>query len=210
MRALLCVVIVGCFCCAASAAEQESGFWTFGKKQEATVPQSADQTTAPATGTAAQQQQQATVSRYPTTASADVTPVEEPEAEGKWMLSSPLAKVSWPRLNMPKPQWSSSAASSQEAEPNRNAWVETPPATPRRSPMQAMKDGTRSFGQSTRKAWDKTKGALTPGKPEKAPPSSRVARGNKRSIWKRMFAEPTEPQQPRTVTEWMAQDRLVP
>jgi hypothetical protein len=136
-----------------------------------------------------------------------------PEAERRWMLESPLAKVSWPRIHlpeMPKPKMPPSPIPSRaDIDRARNSWVEPSPDAARPSPLQALKEGASRVGQSTRNAWDKTVDALRPGEPSSAP-SSRVAR-DERPIWQRMFfAEPAQPQGPQTVTEWMAQERLDP
>jgi hypothetical protein len=76
-----------------------------------------------------------------------------------------------------------------------------------------MKDGAKRFGQSTRDAWDRTVAALTPGDgASSSDTSSRVARSDKPSIWQRMFGtdEPVKKEGPQTVTEFMAQDRVIP
>jgi hypothetical protein len=79
--------------------------------------------------------------------------------------------------------------------------------------MQSVKDGAKRFGQSTRDAWDRTVDALTPGdKSQPADASSRVARRDQPSMWQRMFGtdEPAKKEGPQTVTEFMAQDRVIP
>jgi hypothetical protein len=130
--------------------------------------------------------------------------------------SSPI--ISWPRFHMPefslpkprlpRPQLWPQRSQIDDA---RNAWVERSPDPSRPSPLQAAKEGVRRVGDSTRTAWRKTIDALTPGAAT-APRSSRIARREPQPpLWKRMFAaHETQPQGPRTVTEWMAQDRLDP
>jgi hypothetical protein len=136
--------------------------------------------------------------------------------ERRWMFQSPLTRVSWPRIHMPempKPRlprpnlWPEKT----DVDEARNAWVHPGPEPSRPSPLQAAKQGAQRVGESTRSAWRKTVDALTPGDGSN-PDSSRIARRDTRPpFWKRMFTvEDPEPQGPRTVTEWMAQDRLDP
>jgi hypothetical protein len=92
----------------------------------------------------------------------------------------------------------------------RNAWVGKGVEPERPSPLQAARNGARRVADSTRSAWHKTVDILTPGEP--VPDSSSFALSDpKPPLWRRMFgAKEPEPQGPRTVTEWMAQDRLDP
>jgi hypothetical protein len=92
----------------------------------------------------------------------------------------------------------------------RNAWVQENPDPDRPSPLQAVKQGAQRVGDSTRRAWHKTVDVLTPGA-SSTPTSSRIARRqNKPPLWKRMFASEEPQEGPRTITEWMAQERLDP
>jgi hypothetical protein len=136
------------------------------------------------------------------------TAFEQPEPH--WMISSPLAKVSWPRFHMPelpKPKLpASSLPKRAEANPNRNAWAEPALDPLKPSPM-------RRLGQRTRAAWDKTVDTLTPGDQSKSnDPSSRVARRDERSMWSRMFGsnEPQEKEGSQTIGEFIAQERIDP
>jgi hypothetical protein len=136
----------------------------------------------------------------------DYSSVDEPEPH--WMISSPLAKVSWPRIHMPelpRPKLPPSPwAKEPEANPNRNAWAEPGPDPIKPSPM-------RRFSQSTRAAWNKTVDAVTPGD-QSSGPSSRLARRDDRSVWKRMFgsAAPQKKEGSQTIGEFIAQDRIDP
>jgi hypothetical protein len=134
------------------------------------------------------------------------------------MYESPTSKVSWPRIHMPefslpKPHLPRPQLWPSEPEVNeaRNAWVQDNPNPNRPSPLQAVKQGAQRVGDSTRRAWHKTVDVLTPGDPPNST-SSRIARRDvKPPFWKRMFgADETQSQSPRTVTEWMAQERLDP
>ena len=135
-----------------------------------------------------------------------------------WIFQSPFANVTWPEFHMPevsipKPQLPRLWPKREQVDTARNAWVEKSPNPARPSPLQAVSDGVRRVGDSTRTAWRKTVDAVTPGEPAPsvgAPPQ--VARRNQQPpLWKRMFGiEAPEPQGPRTVTEWMAQERLDP
>jgi hypothetical protein len=134
------------------------------------------------------------------------------------MYESPTSKVSWPRIHMPefslpKPRLPRPQLWPQESEVSeaRNAWVKENPNPNKPSPLQAVKQGAQRVGDSTRNAWHKTVDVLTPGdSPERR--SSRIARRDiKPPFWKRMFgAGKSQPEGPRTVTEWMAQERLDP
>jgi len=213
MRALLGVLLVGCCCGQAIAAETGAKWWHFGQRKEADATASPETAPGADAATSAIADQQTSTSAYPNS--------EYPSAglpERNWMISSPLAKVSWPRVHMPempKPKLPTSPWDKKsEADPTRNSWVESPVDPLKPSPMQSVSNGARRVGQSTRAAWDKTIDAVTPGDQSKASgSSSRVARREPRPpVWKRMFGagDPRKVEGPQTVTEWMAQDRLDP
>jgi hypothetical protein len=115
-----------------------------------------------------------------------------------------------PQLTVPRPQlpdWPGKA----EATEARNAWVEKSPDPARPSPWQAVTNGASRVRESTKTAWRKTVDVLTPGEPSATPP--RVAeRSPEPSFWNRMFPgdTPQAPEGPRTVNEWMGQERLKP
>jgi hypothetical protein len=194
------------------AAESGKKWWQFGQGQQADVT---------ATPQAAPMNRATSQPWNAPEAGAVTTPIDQPstldqpldadQPEPHWMLSSPLAKVSWPRLHMPevpKPKMPA-APFSNNAMPttNKNAWAvpnAQPPLKP--SPMQR-------FGQSTRNAWHKTVDALTPGDDSKSGgPSSRVARRDDRSVWQKMFGsdEPKKKEGSQTIGEFIAQDRIDP
>jgi hypothetical protein len=221
MCMLLGVVIVGCTCCQSSAAESGSRWWPFGKNKDAgantTVVQPGEAPITPEVLTSqssvAQQTAAPLQSRYSQQTPGPSTPIT-PEPERSWMINSPLAKVSWPRLHLPemrKPTLPPSPLPKRaEVDAARNAWVEEDPNAAEPSPLQAVKNGAGRVKQSTKNAWDKTVDVFTPGDSTTVAPSSRVARGEKRSFWKRMFVEEPQTESPQTITEWMAQDRLDP
>lgn len=210
--ALVGIILVGSFCHEAVGDETGNKWWPFGQEDEAELaspfgsPQSAVTTAPPvasdsfaASGPPAMASEQSPL--------PPLTPDEE--SEQSWMIKSPFANVSWPRLRMPempKPSWSSSPRES-EAEAPRNTWMERTPEPPKPSPLQAMKDGARRVGQSTREAWDKTVDAVTPD--DKTDRSSRVARRPKQpSVWKRMFgANNAKANGSQTMPQFIAQDR---
>jgi hypothetical protein len=134
-----------------------------------------------------------------------VTP--ETEKKERWMLSSPKGKVSWPHLNKDLSKGGPLfSTKKKEEDPTRNSWVEKTPTPPKQSPMKPVTDGAKS-------AWRKTKDALTPGEqnPQPQVTSPRIAKREvKPPFWKRMFGAKSELQQPQTVPEWMAQQRLDP
>jgi hypothetical protein len=206
MRALLSVMLVGWCCCQTVAAESGSRWWPFGGNRSADVPQPSDVTPSVGMSAASGIEQQAPLPQYSS----------EVESERRWMIESPLAKVSWPRVHLPevpKPQLPTPRLwpKKSEVDAARNTWVEESPDPERPSPLQAMTDGARRVRHSTRAAWDKTVDVVT--QTDRAnSDSSRVARREARPpLWKRMFGgEEQQTQGPQTVTEWMAQERLEP
>jgi hypothetical protein len=105
------------------------------------------------------------------------------------------------------------APDQSEVGANKNTWVEQQPAPPKPSPMQSVSDGARRVRERTRAAWGKTVDALTPGDQSTGEDrSSRVARRDGQSAWKRMFgaSEPAKKEGSQTVGEFIAQERLDP
>jgi hypothetical protein len=162
---------------------------------------------------------------YPT-AGADATAALEPHESGavgdysteeyserRWMFQSPLMRISWPRIHMPamprlpRPQlWPRKT----EVDEARNAWMQSSPDPARPSPLQAVRQGAQRVRESTRSAWRKTVDVLTPGDASSSD-SSRIARRETQPFWKRMLTvEEPEPPGPRTIPEWLAQERLEP
>jgi hypothetical protein len=135
-----------------------------------------------------------------------------------WMLSSPSGKVSWPHLTMPKmPSMSSSATDTKKpADTKHNSWVEKTPTPPKTSsPMKSVTDEAHKVSKATKDAWHKTVKAVTPSSstPAKSETdnSPRLAKKEMDPPWyKKMFGAKTELQQPQTVPQWMAQQRLDP
>jgi hypothetical protein len=148
----------------------------------------------------------------------DSAPKKKDESKDHWMLSSPSGKVSWPKLSMPKlPSTSTSTADTKKAEPKHNSWVEKTPAPPKPSPMKPVTDEAHKISKATKDAWHKTVNAVTPSSSTPAKTNSgvdnspRVAKKEMDPPWyKRMFGAKTEIQQPQTVPQWMAQQRLDP
>jgi hypothetical protein len=139
---------------------------------------------------------------------------EKKDSKDHWMFSSPSGKVSWPHLTMPKlPSTSTSTADTKKSEPKHNSWVEKTPTPPKPSPMKSVTDEAHKVSKATKDTWHKTVNAITPGSstPAKADNSPRVAKKEMDSPWyKRMFGIKPEVQQPQTVPQWMAQQRLDP
>jgi hypothetical protein len=186
------------------AAESGSKWWPFG---QSSATGSAPTATTPGAETlpSVATDQSTTVAQYP--------PAPEAETDQHWMISSPFAKVSWPRLQMPKLHMPPSPfPAKSELDAAKNSWVEKSPDPAKPSPLEAVKDGARRVGQSTRDAWGKTVDVFTPGESRNTRDrSSRVAR-REPSAWKRMFGvgDQRKVEGPQTVTEWMAQDRIDP
>lgn len=223
MRRIACALggIVLATCCSQNilAAESSgSSWWPWGHKEEAKKSTPAPLGTGGSTPLATHQTGAAS-SATPQLGGAysATTPIPgQPQAQSpadhvekeSWMLNSPKGKVSWPRLSNPF------ASKQKEAADPRNSWVEKTPERPKPSPMKPITDGAHKVATGTKNAWHKTVDALTPGESKTttaAKPSPRVA---KREVdppfWKRMLGAKEEPQQPQTVPEWMAQQRLDP
>jgi hypothetical protein len=150
---------------------------------------------------------------------ASLPTTAETEKKESWMLSSKKGKVSWPHLNKDLSKGGplfKSDKKEQEADPTRNSWAEKTPAPPKPSPMKPVTDGAHKFSAGTKSVWNKTVNALTPGDEKdkakgKAPTAPRIAKREVQPpLWKRMFGAKSELQQPQTVPEWMAQQRLDP
>lgn len=136
-----------------------------------------------------------------------------------------LPKFQWPDFSaphrthsVPRAQRARAATRGKPATMRRrNAWAQSQPniqngETELRSPSspwQTVTDGAHRLGESTRTAWHKTVDVLVPsGDPADAAATQREPRV---SWWRRMWgAEEPKPEGPRTVTEWMAQERLDP
>ena len=228
-RALVSGLLIACFYGPASAAEgTRARWWPFGAEE--TTPADAPLVSnTPAVGTIAPSLGNPPAASTSAPSAADFSATspasQQPPLtdyssdtlpERRWMLDSPFGKVSWPRIHfpeipkpqLPRPQFWTRKSQVDEA---RNAWVEESPDPARPSPLQAVRQGARRVGDSTRSALRKTVDVLTPGDDSNSE-SSRIARRETRPpFWKRMFTtEEPQPEGPRTVTEWMAQDRLDP
>ncbi len=206
MRALLGAMLVGSSCCQAMAAEAGSKWWPFGERRDAEIAEQPNAAQSATASAPAMSGEQPSLPQYPI--------AEEPQR--RWMINSPMGKVSWPRVHLPEfPKLQLPPApwpNKSEIDAARNSWVEKSPDPLKPSPLDAVTDGARRVGQSTRRAWGKTVDAITPGDPS-SPNSSRVARReNRPSMWKRMFGadDPQKAEGPQTITEWMAQDRIDP
>jgi hypothetical protein len=136
-----------------------------------------------------------------------------------WMVNSDKGKVSWPHLTMPHlPSTSTSADEKKKAAEaaKRNSWVEKTPTPPKPSPLKPVTDSANKVAKSTKDAWHKTVKALTPGESSTSQAnnssnSARIAKKEMDAPWyKRMFGIKPEIQQPQTVPQWMAQQRLDP
>lgn len=147
---------------------------------------------------------------YAVTTPVPAQPPGDHVEKERWMLDSPKGKVSWPRLSNPF----ASTAKKEEVD-TRNSWVEKTPEKPKPSPLKPITDGAHKVATGTKNAWHKTVDALTPG-PSKTETASRPApRIAKREVdppfWKRMLgAKQPEPEQPKTIPQWMAQQRIDP
>ncbi|HEX2477610.1 MAG TPA: hypothetical protein VHK01_22830 [Lacipirellulaceae bacterium] len=210
---VLLVLLAVAYCPAAMAAEQSGlRLWPFrgDRTDNSELTGNSLAPKAPATATAGPS---ATMpSQPPTTRYTDELP------EQHWMLNSPLARVSWPRIHMPevslpkpkipRPQiWPRKS----QVDDARNAWVQKSPDPARPTPLQAMKQGAQRVGQSTRTAWRKTVDVLTPGDAPSASDPRVAARDQNPTLWQRMRGtQPEQKQGSQTVSEFIAQERLNP
>jgi hypothetical protein len=204
-----------------AAAETGSRWWPFGQRDEARVAQpplvaapsqSSRQTPHPHSASNPGQPSAAASPRFE-------QPSQSPErnaeatANEHWMLSSPKRKIGWPRLATPQMPRTGLFAQKAEPDATRNSWLEKTPAEPKPSPLKPIRDGAQRVAQNTKAAWNKTIDAITPGEPapETAPRSSgsRVARNEPQPrFWQRLLGQEEELNQPQTVPEWMAQERV--
>jgi hypothetical protein len=196
---------------AATAAEQSGvRLWPFGgdRTGNSEVTGNSLATKSPAAANAGSSA--AMPSIPPTTRYTDELP------EQHWMLNSPLARVSWPRIHMPevslpkpkipRPQiWPRKS----QVDDARNAWIQTSPDPARPTPLQAMQQGAQRVGQSTRTAWRKTVDVLTPGEASSTPDPRVAERDAKPTLWQRMRGtQPEQKQGSQTVTEMLSQERI--
>lgn len=131
--------------------------------------------------------------------------------------------VSWPEMKWPDmPSFDRASAEptarSRAEVPNRrsaarskrNSWAKSRAAArpESSSTWQSFSGGIERVGQGTKSAWSKTVDAVTPGD-QSTPRVARHDTGG--SWWSRMWGDDPQPAEgPRTVTEWMAQERLNP
>jgi hypothetical protein len=200
-RSMLSALVVACFCCQSVLAQEVgSRWWPFSRQRNSESP------TAPTPV-----QPQATDQHAPPNSSGSSAEVERP-----WLFESPFAKISWPEfrlpeVSLPKPRMPQFWPSKAQLDDTRNAWAGQYPEPEPSSPLQAVRDGAQRVSDSTRAAWRKTVNTLTPGDDAGAPSSPRVAsRGAGGTFWKRMLSpEPApSPQGPRTMSEWVGQERV--
>jgi len=211
---------IGCGCHAALAQESDLGRRPFGGEYPPPLVESSPAPTATYPQTGARTQANATAPGLTrTTGPALSGPTTTLPAERPSFFWSPFSYVRWPEIHipefhmpaitiprpqLPRPTWWFGKSDVDEA---RNAWVETSPEAERPSPLQAVTNGVRQVGESTRSAWRKTVDVFTPNGDAKPP---RVAgRETQPPFWSRMFS-PEQPKGPETVPEWMAQERLKP
>ncbi len=204
-------LLFGVCCCSATAAEQSGlRLWPFRGDRTDKSALTGNSLAPQAPATAAAGSSAAMPSQPPTTSYTDALP------EQHWMLNSPLARVSWPRIHLPevsipkpkipRPQILPRKSQVDDA---RNAWMQNSPDPARPTPLQAVQQGARRVGESTRTAWRKTVDVLTPGEAAGGPDSRVAARDQKPTLWQRMRGtRPEQKQGSQTISEFIAQERL--
>lgn len=116
---------------------------------------------------------------------------------GSWLFRSPLANVTMPEVRLPHYQ----------IFPGLRGDPQKPLRERLAAPLHVFSDGAHFFATNTRRAWDMTRDMIR--MPESDRP--RLASRDRTPLWKRMLGQTEEePAGPRTVVEWMAQDRLDP
>jgi hypothetical protein len=216
MRHVACVLfgllISASYCSLAEAAE-ESRFrlWPFGRDRADDVELTGNSLAPKTSATATSNYAATTRSHVP---SGDNSTETMPEQ--RWMVQSPMARVSWPRIHMPefsmprpslpRPPWWTEKPPVGDV---RNTWVQTNPEPPQSTPLQSVRQGAQRLGQGTRTAWRKTVGALTPGGAPSAADPRVAARAEKPPLWQRLRGgEQPQKQGSRTVTEMLSQERI--
>jgi hypothetical protein len=164
------------------------------------------------------------------TAPPAATPTVAPAESESWFAWPSMPELSWPELPFGSDEATTNPTTPIPTNPNpnlrrrregigkaaqmqRNRWAQarqqaaTPPTDG--SGWEMMTESARRVGESTRNAWDKTVDFVTPGEKSAQPPVA--AQPPRESWWSRMRGNSaTETEGPRTVTEWMAQERLDP
>jgi hypothetical protein len=219
-RALLSMLLVVGYCQSALAESSVWRLWPFGGEEEASSETSAPSVAAP------------TYTPSPgLSPSTDITPIgpqsalhhahstelpqTPPDSDRPPLLTSPFAKLKWPKV--PTPEWptlrarsSHNDAAASNSDRLRNAWVQKAPEPQKPTPMQALSDGAHRVGERTRAAWLRAVNVLTPGKPDPRTPPRLAQRSSQPPFWKRMFGAQPEPQGPQTIQGFIAQERLDP
>jgi hypothetical protein len=208
------------------------GWWPFGEtKTDEAAASSAATTEVPTSGTAAAPPKTTRTAAAPLTTKSPATggtttarsAAVGSSAPGSQSTIPPSTLQSLPKSAVDKPWYSRSpfanvvapkspfASGKSKAEERRNAWVERRAEPEQASPWQTVTNGAHRVGASTKAAWQKTVDVLTPGDETKKPPTRVAKRGTEPSFWSRMTGqESKQPEGPRTVTEWMGQERLKP
>lgn len=123
---------------------------------------------------------------------AAAAPSKNAERERPWYLRSP---IEMPELHAPR----------RPLLPGRDGEASHPIRERLAAPVT---NGAHYMAEGTRKAWTATRDTFSWADTEESP---RITRREPTPMWKRMFGQEEEkPQDPQTVVEWMAQDRLNP
>ncbi len=204
-------VVLLLICCPAIAAAEGAGswLWPFGGQKQTDDTPAATAAVAPTTTTV--------VPTVPTTPTTSATPTVPTMAPSQSVADSELTSggpVKLPDIRLPhyEPRLPTFALprlwpKDDEADDARNAWAKPSDSPEQNSPWKMVKDGAHRLGTGTRNAWDKTVDVLNPFDNADQP----VAHHQPRStLWNKLFPADNEPQRARTITEWMAQERLDP
>lgn len=113
------------------------------------------------------------------------------EAEGNWLVKSPLLNVGWPKVEMPSMPWSQPA---EGAVPTDGNFITRP--------LNKAADATKNFAQKTRTKWNQTIDKI------KLPSMTGPKTGNgEPGFFAKLFTPVEEKQGAETVSQFLAQER---
>lgn len=120
------------------------------------------------------------------------------EAAGDAMVDSPMFKLGWPKIEMPKFSWKNPMAGSDKPEGDGS--------NPISRAFDKVADASKSASESVRGAWGSAMERLTGGGEQ---PSTQAVAAKEPGFWSRMFGgDKEEPQGAQTMEEFLAQERV--
>ena len=135
---------------------------------------------------------------WPGGGSKEAEPAGETPSDDSAMVDSSMFKLSWPKVEMPKFSWKPGLGGGETPD------AMTPEGNPVSRALDKVADSSKRAANNVRDAWGSAVSKLSFGGGDKA---TQTAQADKPGFWSRMFA-PEEPQEARTVQEFLAQDRV--